>query len=213
MIGGAYRSKVYAAWRGTTGRPVEQTLRERLAQQAAREAQADILGRENDKLRKLLDLREQMQLKSTSAEIIYETADPYTRKIIIDKGLAQGVEEGSPVIDESGVLGQVTRVLPPERDYSVLQRSLGGACVDSDGDGVCDKDDNCPSVPNPNQNPDACQITCDVNLDGKVTQADLTLIRAKNGQLAGANDPYDPNKDGKINVADVRYCQLRLTPP
>ncbi|MBX3645314.1 MAG: hypothetical protein KF720_19815 [Rubrivivax sp.] len=105
----------------------------------------------------------------------------------------------------------------PQVDHAyailVLQRSLGGACVDSDGDGVCDKDDNCPSVPNPNQNPDACQITCDVNLDGKVTQADLTLIRAKNGQLAGANDPYDPNKDGKINVADVRYCQLRLTPP
>ena len=35
-----------------------------------------------------------------------------------------------------------------------------------------------------------------------------------NGRNAsGANDPYDPNKDGKINVADVRYCQLRLTPP
>ncbi|MBY0430872.1 MAG: tetratricopeptide repeat protein, partial [Rhodospirillales bacterium] len=28
VIGGAYRSKVYAAWRGTTGRPVEQTLRD-----------------------------------------------------------------------------------------------------------------------------------------------------------------------------------------
>ncbi|MBX3645465.1 MAG: hypothetical protein KF720_20585 [Rubrivivax sp.] len=57
-------------------------------------------------------------------------------------------------------------------------------------------------------------VVCDVNGDGKVTQADLTLIRGKNGRNAsGANDPYDPNKDGKINVADVRYCQLRLTPP
>jgi len=47
-----------------------------------------------------------------------------------------------------------------------------------------------------------------------VTNADLVLIRAKNGQAAsGANDPFDPNKDGKIDVADVRYCQLRLTPP
>lgn len=57
-------------------------------------------------------------------------------------------------------------------------------------------------------------VVCDVNGDGKVTQADLVLIRNKNGQSAsGPNDPYDPNKDGKINVADVRYCQLRLTPP
>lgn len=57
-------------------------------------------------------------------------------------------------------------------------------------------------------------ITCDVNGDSKVTQADLLLIRAKNGQsAAGANAPYDANNDGAINVADVRYCQLRLTPP
>jgi hypothetical protein len=42
--------------------------------------------------------------------VLYDAADPYTRKIIIDKGLAQGIEAGSPVIDEAGVLGQVTRV-------------------------------------------------------------------------------------------------------
>jgi rod shape-determining protein MreC len=49
---------------------------------------------------------------SQAAEVLYDAADPYTRKIIIDKGLAQGIEAGSPVIDESGVLGQVTRVYP-----------------------------------------------------------------------------------------------------
>ena len=57
-------------------------------------------------------------------------------------------------------------------------------------------------------------IECDVNNDGKVTNADLVLIRAKNGQAAsGPKDSFDPNHDGKIDVADVRYCQLRLTPP
>ncbi len=57
-------------------------------------------------------------------------------------------------------------------------------------------------------------LACDVNNDGKVTNADLLLIRAKNGQSpAGANAPYDANHDGAINVADVRYCQLKLTPP
>jgi len=33
----------------------------------------------------------------------------------------------------------------------VLQRSLGGACLDTDGDGVCDDEDNCVSVPNSGQ--------------------------------------------------------------
>jgi hypothetical protein len=57
-------------------------------------------------------------------------------------------------------------------------------------------------------------LPCDVNNDGKVTNADLVLIRAKNGQApTGPTDSYDANHDGAINVADVRYCQLRLTPP
>jgi hypothetical protein len=49
-------------------------------------------------------------------------------------------------------------------------------------------------------------ITCDVNSDGKVTNADLLLIRSKSGQsAAGGNAVYDANGDGAINVADVRY--------
>ena len=56
-------------------------------------------------------------------------------------------------------------------------------------------------------------IVCDVNNDQTVTMADLLLIRSKSGQPAtGANAIYDTNRDGSINVADVRYCQLRLTP-
>lgn len=33
----------------------------------------------------------------------------------------------------------------------VLQRSVGGGCIDSDGDGVCDDEDNCVNTPNPDQ--------------------------------------------------------------
>ena len=44
--------------------------------------------------------------------MIYDAADPYTRKVVIDQGAVNGVALGSPVLDESGVLGQVTRVYP-----------------------------------------------------------------------------------------------------
>ena len=33
----------------------------------------------------------------------------------------------------------------------ILERSVGGGCLDSDGDGICDADDNCVSTPNPDQ--------------------------------------------------------------
>jgi hypothetical protein len=56
-------------------------------------------------------------------------------------------------------------------------------------------------------------IACDLNGDSKVTQADLTIIRSKFGVASGPNDPADVNHDGKVDVADLRYCQLRLTPP
>jgi hypothetical protein len=54
---------------------------------------------------------------------------------------------------------------------------------------------------------------CDADVDGDVDQADLIIIRNANGQAAsGINDPRDGNSGGVINVADVRYCQMRLTP-
>ncbi len=33
----------------------------------------------------------------------------------------------------------------------VLLRSVGGGCIDGDDDGVCDSEDNCPAIVNPNQ--------------------------------------------------------------
>lgn len=53
---------------------------------------------------------------------------------------------------------------------------------------------------------------CDADSDGDVDSADLLIIRNANRQNASsATDPRDGNGDGKINVADVRYCQLRCT--
>lgn len=56
------------------------------------------------------------------------------------------------------------------------------------------------------------RTACDVNNDGKVSPADLLLIRGRNNTAAtGPTDPYDVNGDGVINVGDYRFCQLRLT--
>lgn len=53
---------------------------------------------------------------------------------------------------------------------------------------------------------------CDADADGDVDSDDLALIRAANGmKKVPATDPRDGNGDGKITVADVRYCTLRCT--
>jgi len=55
-------------------------------------------------------------------------------------------------------------------------------------------------------------LACDINNDGRVSPADILLIRARlNSVATSATDPYDPNRDGVVNVADMRFCQLRQT--
>jgi rod shape-determining protein MreC len=98
----------------------EEAARVKLARQSQRANQVEQLALENERLRQLLELRGRVATPSMAAEALYDTADPYTRKIIIDKGMAHRVEPGSPVIDESGVLGQVTRVHPLVSEVTLL---------------------------------------------------------------------------------------------
>lgn len=95
-------------------------FREQLHLQAPRVQQFDQLALENERLRKLLDLRERPQTQGLAAQVLYDAADPYAHKVIIDKGLIHGVSAGAPVIDESGVLGQVTRVYPSLSEVTLV---------------------------------------------------------------------------------------------
>lgn len=99
---------------------IEAQARVQLAAQSQRANQVEQLTLENARLRQLLDLRARISTPAQAAEVLYDAADPYTRKVIIDKGMAQGVQEGSPVIDESGVLGQVTRVHPLVSEVTLI---------------------------------------------------------------------------------------------
>jgi len=93
---------------------------ERLATQAGRSLQVEQLTLENQRLRQLLTMRERITTPATGAQVLYDTADPYTRKVVIDRGQTHGILPGSPVIDDSGVLGQVTRVYPLVSEVTLL---------------------------------------------------------------------------------------------
>jgi rod shape-determining protein MreC len=63
---------------------------------------------------------ERIEVTSMPAEILYAGRDPYAHKIFIDRGATHGVRPGSPVADESGVVGQVTRVHPLLSEVTLL---------------------------------------------------------------------------------------------
>src|SRR5437773_11567793 len=52
------------------------------------------LRSENAQLRRLLEARERLPRESTLAEILYQGRDPFSRKVIIDKGRQQGIRPG-----------------------------------------------------------------------------------------------------------------------
>jgi rod shape-determining protein MreC len=98
----------------------EAAARTQLAKQSERAARTEQLAAENERLRALLDLQPALQVKSVAAELLYEAGDPYSRKIFINRGARQGVVAGAPVVNEAGVLGQVTEVYPMSAVVTLL---------------------------------------------------------------------------------------------
>jgi rod shape-determining protein MreC len=98
----------------------EQAARAQLAAQAEKATRADLLSRENERLRALLELRPAVTARSLPAEVMFEAADPFSRKAFIDRGSRHGVVLGSPVINEAGVLGQVTHAYPLSAEVTLL---------------------------------------------------------------------------------------------
>ena len=98
----------------------EESARGELARLSERAQRAEQLSQENARLRALLELRPTIEVRSQPAEVLYEAADPYSRKVIIDRGVTHNVVLGSPVVNEAGVLGQVTRVYLQSSEVTLL---------------------------------------------------------------------------------------------
>src|SRR5574343_283555 len=78
------------------------------------------LEAENTRLRKLLDVKEREKANGHVAQILYTARDPFSRKVIVDKGQQADISAGLPAIDEAGVVGQVTRVFPFSAEITLI---------------------------------------------------------------------------------------------
>ena len=75
---------------------------------------------ENERLRKLLSVKEREKAQGQVAQILYTARDPFSRRVIIDKGQQSGIVAGQPAIDEAGIVGQVTRVFPFSAEITLI---------------------------------------------------------------------------------------------
>jgi rod shape-determining protein MreC len=75
---------------------------------------------EAEQLRRLIGATERLEVKAFPAEVLYTGRDPYSHKVFIDRGAAQDVRPGSPVADDVGLVGQVTRVHPLVSEVTLI---------------------------------------------------------------------------------------------
>lgn len=78
------------------------------------------LEQENMRLRALLDMRARHPVEGRITEILYAARDPFSRRVIIDKGSQHGIDAGQAVVDDIGVIGQVARVFPLTSEVLLL---------------------------------------------------------------------------------------------
>lgn len=97
-----------------------ENLRERDLIQSAKLMRMSTLERELAQLQALLNLESHADRQGTVAEVLYTGRDPFSHRIIIDKGSNQGLRNGQAVIDENGLIGQITRVQPISAEVTLV---------------------------------------------------------------------------------------------
>lgn len=82
------------------------------------------LEAENIHLRNLLGAVQQIETKTRTkavlAEILYTPRDPFNHKITLNKGSQNHIQLGQAVIDDKGIVGQITQLYPWSSEVTLL---------------------------------------------------------------------------------------------
>ena len=97
-----------------------ESLRLKSLELSSKAARVDALAAESAQLRRLLSASQHGELTLQLGEIVYAKRDPFSRRVVVDRGSQHGVTIGQAVIDESGLIGQVTRVLPLASEVTLV---------------------------------------------------------------------------------------------
>ncbi|MFZ3043086.1 MAG: rod shape-determining protein MreC [Thiobacillus sp.] len=81
---------------------------------------AQELARENTELRALLQLQSRPGQQVVHAALLYQGHDWFAQRITLDQGGRAGLRSGLPVVDATGLVGQVSRVYPGASDVTLV---------------------------------------------------------------------------------------------
>lgn len=97
----------------------EQLKKQNLEQKVALQ-KLNALTLENANLRDLLQANKSLAENSILGEIMYVGRDPFTRKIMVNRGSNHQIAAGAAVVDAAGVIGQVTRIYPSSSEVTLI---------------------------------------------------------------------------------------------
>lgn len=87
----------------------EAALERQLQQREAELIRFHELRDENRELRELLDASRQLELEFSAAELIQVDLNPYSHRVLVNRGRRDGVRPGQTVVDGHGIIGQIDR--------------------------------------------------------------------------------------------------------
>jgi rod shape-determining protein MreC len=120
-----------------TARENEQ-LRERLTQVETELHTAQQSAAENERLKELLKLNEQSEIKSVPARVIARDPSVWFNTITINRGTSSGIAVNMPVVTAGGIVGRVITVSPWASQVMLItdEKAGAGAVVGQLGSGA-----------------------------------------------------------------------------
>ncbi|NTV95744.1 MAG: rod shape-determining protein MreC, partial [Thiobacillus sp.] len=91
---------------------------------------------DNARLQALLNLTPPAATEPVAARITRTLPDPCARKLVVDRGQADGVEAGRPAVDLAGLVGQVTEVYANSSVITLLTSKAQAAPVQNQRNGL-----------------------------------------------------------------------------
>jgi rod shape-determining protein MreC len=103
---------------------------------------------ENKRLRALLDFQKNLDLQTTSAQVIAQDVSIEFKSIRINKGAKHGLQKGMAVVTHEGVVGKILKVYPNASDVitildelfgvdAIVQRSRAHGVLEGSTDNYC----------------------------------------------------------------------------